>query len=321
MATKFEAEKPQNNSIEKISQHLESKGWKFVKAREYQNTFIFNSSDENEYLHFGDPVKIQHVIDLQTDLHKKGYPVALILKVGNLGSFLYMVESSLGEQTYGEIFEKGIESQTFKLFCGMVGAYFEAQVKNQLPQPIPFSVRKDVMAENVIEENSDLDLNLLNSSLDKLQDRLQRLPFTYSHGDFAARNILEKGVIDFEFCSVAPLGLDVFTACVMESFWMFENENGKIHAKFSYDEGNLDYLVKSLNEICRKNNLDMLLEYQNDFILLKAFWSAAHERQEAIKSENETKRRFRRAVLMYCIEKYLKDEKINPLDFQGLSKI
>lgn len=321
MATIFETGMPQDNSIEKISQHLESKGWKFVKAREYQNTFIFNSSDENEYLHFGDPVKIQHIIELQTDLHKKGYPVAPILKVGNLGSFLYMVESSLGEQTYGEIFEKGIENQTFRLFCDMVGTYFEAQVKNQLPPPISFSVRKDVMAENVIQENSDLDLNLINSSLDKLQDRLQKLPFAYSHGDFSARNILEKGVIDFEFCSITPLGLDVFTACAMESFWMFKNENGKIHAKFSFDKDNLDYLIKTLSEICSKSDLDMLLEYQSDFILYKAFWSTAHERQQVIKSGNETKWKFRRAVLMYCIEKYLKGEKINPLDFQSLSKI
>lgn len=321
MATKLEIGIPKNNSIKKISQHLESKGWKFVKAREYQNTFIFKSSDENEYLHFGDSAKIKRVIELQTDLHKKGYPVAPILKVGNLGSFLYMVESSLGERTYGEIFEKGIESQAFKLFCDMASTYLEAQVKNQLPPHTSFSVRKDVMAENVIQENSDLDLNLINSSLDKLQDRLQKLPFTYSHGDFAARNILEKGVIDFEFSSIAPLGLDVFTACGMESFWMFKDENGKIHAKFSFDEDNLDYLVKILNEICSKYNLDMLLEYQSDFILYKAFWSTAHERQQAIKSGNETKWKFRRAVLMYCIEKYLKDEKINPLDFRDLSKI
>lgn len=321
MATKFETEILQNYSIEKISQYLESKGWKFVKAREYQNTYIFKSVDENEYLHFGDPAKIKRVIELQTDLHKKGYPVAPILKFGNLGSFLYIVESSLGEQTYGEIFEKGIESQTFKSFCDMAITYFDAQIKNQLPPPNSFNIRKDVMAKNVIQENSDLDLNLLNSSLDKLQNRLQRLPFAYSHGDFAARNILEKGVIDFEFYSIAPLGLDVFTACGVESLWMFKNENGKIHAKFSYDENNLDNLARILSEICSKYNLDMLLEYHNDFILYKAFWSTAHERREAIKNDNETKWRFRRAVLMYCIEKYLKEEKINPLDFQCLSEI
>jgi hypothetical protein len=307
--------------IEKIFQHLESKGWKFIKAREYQNTFIFKSPDEKRYLHFGDSTKIQRVIELQTNLYKKGYPVAPILKVGNLNNFSYMLESSLGEQTYGEIFEKGIESQTFKLFCDIISTYFEAQIRNQLPPPISFSVRKEVMAENVIQENSDLDLNLINSSLDKLQSRIQKLPFTYSHGDFAARNILEKGVIDFEFCSVAPLGLDVFTACEIESFWMFKNENGKIHAKFSFDKDNLSYIAKVLNEICSKHNLDVLFEYQNDFILFKAFWSTAYERQQAIKSKNETKWKFRRTVLMYCIEKYLKDQKINPLDFRDLSKI
>ena len=139
--------------------------------------------------------------------------------------------------------------------------------------------------------------------------------------DVYKRQILEKGVIDFEFCSIAPLGLDVFTACGMESFWMFKNENGKIHAKFSFDEDNLDYLVEVLNKICSNYNLNMLLEYQNDFILFKAFWSTAHERHQAIKSGNETKWKFRRIVLMYCIEKYLKDEKINPLDFQGLAQI
>ena len=64
----------------------------------------------------------------------------------------------------------------------------------------------------------------MNQALDKMQSHLQKLPLTHSHGDFAARNILPQGVIDFEFYSIAPIGLDVFTVLFMENFWMFQNK-------------------------------------------------------------------------------------------------
>lgn len=311
----------QKNNIKKTFQHLEVIGWKFVKAREYQNTYIFKSPDGKKYLHFGDPEKIQKVIDVQTSLCGKGYPVSQILKTGNFGKYFYLIESSLGDETYGDIFTRGIKSQTFQVFCNTTKTYFEAQVKNQLPPPSNFNVRKEVMAENVVKENSDLNLNLVNLALDKLQHRLQALPFTHSHGDFAARNILNKGVIDFEFYSIAPIGLDVFNACIVENFWMFKNETGEFHAKFCFEQYQNKYLIKILSEVCSEQNLDRLLEHQNDFILFKAFWSTAYERQQAINGGNETKWRFRRAVLMHCIEKYLKDESINTFDFQSLNKI
>jgi len=314
-------EELQKNNVKKKLQHLESKGWKFVKAREYQNTFIFKSPDEKKYLHFGDPTKIQHVINVQNNLYKLGYPVAPILKSGDFGRFSYLLESSLGDETYGDIFSRDINDQKFESFCKIIARYFEAQAKNQLPIPVEFSVRKEVMADNVIQENSDLNVNMINSALDKLQQRLQTLPFTYSHGDFAARNILDNGVIDFEFYSIAPIGLDVFNACVVENFWMYKNSSGEFCARFSFEENQNDYLIKVLCKICSNYNLDRLLEYQNDFILYKAIWSTAHEKQQAIKSGDDTKWRFRRVVLMYCTEKYLRGEKINLFEFQGLSKI
>jgi hypothetical protein len=309
------------NGIKKTFQRLEIKGWKFIKAREYQNTYIFKSPDGNKYLHFGDPLKIKKVTDVQLNLYKKGYPVAQVLKTGNFGKYSYLLESSLGDEPYGDIFTRGIEGHTFQSFCNVVKTYFEAQVKNQLPASSHFDVRKQVMAENVIGENPDLDLTLIGSALDKLQYRLKTLPFTYSHGDFAARNILDKGIIDFEFYSIAPIGLDIFTVCAMEDFWMFKNENGEFHARFCYERHHNEYLIEVLSKVCSEHNLDRSLEYQDDFILFKAFWSTAHEKQQAINSGDETKWRFRRAVLMHCIEKYLKDEKIETSDFQSLNKI
>ena len=44
-----------SNTQEGIIASLHKKGWKFVKAREYQNTFIFNLSKKyniNYYSHF-----------------------------------------------------------------------------------------------------------------------------------------------------------------------------------------------------------------------------------------------------------------------------
>ena len=311
----------QKNSIEKISQRLETEGWKFVKAREYQNTYIFRSEDEKEYFHIGDPVKIKRVVDVQTTLFKKGYPVSPIVRTGNVGEYLYLVESSLGNETYSDIFVKGIDDKTFGSFCEIVKLYFEAQAKNQLPMPDNYDVRKEVLAENVTQENPDLDLDLINSALDKLQHRLQELPFTYSHGDFAARNIMDKGVIDFEFYSIAPIGLDVFNTCLAENFWMFKKSSGEFYAKFCFEQSLQDRLIKILNDVCRVYNLERLLDYQNDFILFKAFWSTAHERQQAIDSNNDTKWRFRRSVLMYCIEKYLHDENIDTFSFKDLKVV
>jgi len=310
-----------SNTQEGIIASLHKKGWKFVKAREYQNTFIFKSPDEKRYLHFGDPLKIKQVIDIQKNLYKKGYPISPVLKTGNFGKFSYLLEPSLGNETYGDIFTRGIEGQMFQSFCNTVKTYFEAQAKNQLPPPMHFEVRKEVMAGNVIEENPDLDLTLIESALDKLQHRLETLPFTYSHGDFAARNILDDGVIDFEFYSIAPIGLDVFNVCAVENFWMFKKSSAEFCAKFCFEQYHQEYLIQVLGKVCSEHSLYRLLEYQNDFILFKAFWSMAYERQQAINSGDETKWRFRRAVLMHCIEKYLKDENINTFDFQSLNKI
>jgi hypothetical protein len=294
---------------------------KFIKARKYQNTFIFKSSDGTKYLHFGDSAKIQQIIQMQTKLYKLDYPVAPILKTGNFYKFSYLLELSLGEETYGDIFARGIENERFYLFCSTIAKYFVAQLKNPLPVPLNFNVQKEVMAENVIRENPDLDVTSINSVLDKLQQRFQMLPFAYSHGDFAARNILDKGVIDFEFCSIAPMGLDVFNTCVVENFWMYKDSAGEFCAKFSFEENHNDYLIEILNTICSKYGLDRLCEYQNDYILYKAIWSTAHEKQQAIRGGDDTKWKFRRAVLMYCIEKYLKDEKIDPFKFKELKNI
>jgi len=308
-------------AIKESIQHLESKGWSFVKAREYQETYIFKSSNGKNYLHFGNPDKIQKNIDIQSKLYKLGYPVAAILKTGNFGRFSYLLESSLGEETYGDVFTKNIEDQKFKLFCSVIASYFEAQLKNQLPVPIDFDIRKEVMAKNVIQENSDLGVAKINSALDKLEQGFRTLPFAYSHGDFAARNILDKGVIDFEFCSIAPIGLDVFNACTVENFWMYKNSSDEFCAKFYFEVEQNEYLVDVLNTVSSRYGLTRLLEFQNDFILFKAIWSTAHEKQQSIKSGDDTKWRFRRAILMYCIEKYLKDEKINPFKFKDLKNI
>ena len=106
-----------NNGIKKTSQRLEIRGWKFIKACEYQNTCIFKSPDGNKYLHFGDPLKIKQVTDVQLNLYKKGYPVPQVLKTGNFGKYSYLLESSLGDETYGDIFTRGIEGHTFQSFC------------------------------------------------------------------------------------------------------------------------------------------------------------------------------------------------------------
>lgn len=300
---------------------LETEGWLFIKAREYQNSLVFMSQNGEKYLHIGDLEKIQRAIKIQTNLYQKRYPVSPVLKTGYLGRYSYFIESSLGDQTFGDVFTKNIESQKFVddqifcSFCDTVETYFEAQIENQLPPPERFDVRVEVMAENVIQENPDLDTMTIDAALDRLQDRLQKLPFTYSHGDFAARNIFPRGVIDFEFSSIAPIGLDVFTVCAMESFWMFRNETGNYQAKFWFEQHHHKYLLQILIKICDIYKLDNLPSYQNDFILFKAFWSTAHERQQAIDSGNNTKWEFRRSVLMYCIEQYLNDKIINPLDF------
>lgn len=77
----------QKNNIEEIFQRLKVEGWEFVKAREYQGTYIFKSQDEKRFLHFGNPGKIKEIGDVQDNLYKNGYPVAPVLEVGSFGEF------------------------------------------------------------------------------------------------------------------------------------------------------------------------------------------------------------------------------------------
>lgn len=298
--------------------------WNYVKERLSTNVRVYKSLDGSKYLRIGETRSIKSEVTYIKKIYGLEFPVPKVLEQGEVSGYSYYIESSVGETPFGDKFREECTSQgrvsqdSLESFCEVVCAFLRAQIKSSSLN-MQVDLRKDIMLSNVLQENPCLDISQVESCIKKIESRLSGLPKNFSHGDLTPRNVSEKGVIDFEFCSIAPIGFDVLTAPLIERFWGFSANDKKTHEEFYLDKKQVSYYFHKVEKEAELHGIRGFLQFTDDFILLKAIWSLAHEKSQAEQSGDTTKWGFRKKVLVYCMECYLIGESIKTEKFKRLN--
>ncbi len=301
---------------------IKDERWTFLKLRKFTKTKIYTNSNSTKYLHIGNAKVIRSEAEYIENLKKLDFPVATILEHGHFNSEDYYVELSVGTKSFAEKFKHecldhgNISEKTFISFCNVICLFLDSQLKTTLDHKHKNDLDQMTKLKVVLEENPDLDILKVKSCFRKMSKRLKVLPTVYSHGDLTPRNIFEGGIIDFEFNSKGPVGQDVLTSPLVENFWAFKNNVNETGEEFTINKNQLCTYYKMVDTTAKNNGFNNLLEFIDDFILVKAFWSLAYERETALSSGDLSKWKFRKSVLNYCIQQYLNDKSIDTLSFR-----
>ena len=299
--------------------------WNYIKEKRFFGTKIYRSVDGLKYLRIGDIDKTKSEVTYIEKLRELDFPVPEILDQGMTPeSLYYFVERSVGGRSFGDTFREeyalhgAVSDESVKSFSEIVCTFFRAQIKSPDQPVLNIDLSKQTMLPNVLEENPDLNANQLKECVRRIEDRLSALPQKFSHGDLAPRNVFKKGIIDFEYGSIAPIGHDILTAPILERFWGFGSDDKNTHEDFYLSETQIsDYFMKIESE-AESHGIKNFLTYRDDFILLRAIWSLAHEREQAKRAGNTIKWDFRKNILIYSIDCYSNQKPIDTKGFLGL---
>lgn len=303
---------------------LNGEDWIYIKKRELRGS-VFRSSDGSRYLRIGKADDINTEYTFVKRLYQGGFPVPETLEQGEIQGSSYYIERSIGDVPLGDKFRDEYASQgkvapaTFEAFCNTMCQFLSAQLEPHNHLDAQSELQDNIGLVMVLEENPDMDTELIKSCVEKAEAKLQSLPKSLAHGDLSPRNTLEKGVIDFEFGFVAPVGYDVLTAPLVERFWDFPRDDGKSQHEFELSNEQISYYFKRMSAVADRYGVGECSTFTNEFILFKAIWSLANERHASTQSGNVTKWSFRRNILKYCIENYLKGESIDTNEFKKLN--
>ncbi len=282
--------------------------WRLIRNRLLNKGQIFVSHDGTQYLRIGPSSILQPEVAFAKSLKASGFPVASILDDGEVDGTTYFIEESLGEQTFGRIFKNEymaqgkVSSESFNAYCQVAANFLRAQLQNVTEQAsdIPVLIR----LSKALGENPQFDTPALQTALDTITGRLSKLPSAPTHGDLTPFNILKGGVIDFEHNFTGPVGYDVLAGVLFGRFWDFKDKNGE--SKLSYDltDDQLGNYMRVIDDTAAKHNIKQLSSYTNDVVLLRAVWALAGDKDQAEASGDDSKWRFRQAILSYCVAKY-----------------
>lgn len=302
--------------------------WNFVKEKPLSGIKVYRSINGLKYLRIGEGEKIKSEIGHVTELRTLGFPVPEVLYQGETPDHLYyFIERSIGEKSFGDTFREEyasghkVSDESVKSFTEMVCTFFKIQIQSPDQPHTNIDLRAQVMLLNVIEENPDLNAGQLEECVRKIEIKLDALPQKFSHGDLSPRNVFKEGIIDFEYGTIAPIGHDVLTAPLLERFWGFKTGVKNTNEEFYLSEDQISYYFKRIDEEAESHGIKDLLRYRDDFLLLRAIWSLAHEKEQAERMGNSHKWEFRKKVLIYSMNSYTNHKPIDTKEFKWINMI
>lgn len=253
---------------------LNNKTYELVKIQRADISAIYKNSDE--YLRIGDKKKITKDLENHRNMEKASFPVAKILEEGELDGMQYFLETSLGEQMIGEIFQEDIQQlgvirdANFNIFLLIVESFAKAQL----------NTKKDTETFDIFTNSIHLDIlcNELPEYSKKIQSifldikaRLSVFPFVLTHGDFNPNNIYPDGVIDFEDSFYGPFGYDIVGALVHIDYFPSSPEY-EYFAKYRFTTEQKGTYLSFVDSISEQRGLPKLSEFEKDFEFCRAVW-------------------------------------------------
>jgi len=299
---------------------VRGKRFTYVKSR-LMGGQVFVSQNKTEYLRTADAAEIAGEVHLTKDLFERGFPVPEVAATGVLeNGTAYYIEKAIGERIFGEIFmdetKAGgrVSDETFDAFLQVIKTYCKAQFnsKNFIPRDTD-ALAGVIALANVMRNNppSPEMSAMFSEAYERASKRVAALPWGYVQADLNAFNILREGVIDFELAGFGPVGYDAITNVHFGRMWPKE----RVVYVFSDDQ--VAKYIAEIDKIAQEKGLPAMSEYENDFLVLKAMWSSAKDKESEDDPESHADFwEWRVNMRDWCIRQYLNGEKIDSSQFE-----
>lgn len=256
---------------------IHGKRFELIRAQREGTTGVYRGA--GEYLRLGERSTIERHLSIHKDMGARGYPVARLLDEGEVGSYRYFIEASLGESPLGDLFARdwhsndAVSDTHFAELLTITKKVAHAQLQNGAePQNVPS------LAETV---HLNLLCNELPSHAFRIRDRyreaeehLRAYPLVLSHGDLNPQNMFGAGVIDLENAFSGPFGYDLVTVLLhIDQFP--DSGNFEFVARYGYTTAQKEAYLTLVDDIARAAALPPLSERAIDFEFCRATWSTA----------------------------------------------
>lgn len=302
---------------------IEGVDYDFLQTR-ISGGAVYSANDKSSYLRIGESLETAAEHIHLVSLGNRGYPVGKVLTAGKWGTEYYYVEESLGTENFGRMFgaefaEHGrISDETFGSYIEVLDKYLRASFDPREAKHAQSNVRSIAHAADTIQQYG-LDEALLNQLLDKCQARLDALPRIEMHADLGPFNTMPGGVIDFEMSEIGPVGYDML-AGMITGYYFPKTGDYYQHLLYEFDDAQYQQLITLAATRASEAGLPPVTDYLNDMFFLRTLWAAARPlRHEFVAYEEPTRERFwsqfRATILAGVVEKYQRDQPINPRDF------
>jgi hypothetical protein len=282
---------------------------------------VFANQEKSRYLRTANASEIADEITLTRNLYQRGFPVPEVVATGALESgTAYYIEKSIGDRVFGDVFREETKSRgyvsdvSFDEFVDVIVKYCHAQFDHRNI----VAASKNALAgitelENVMRNNppSSSVAKVFAEALEKACERVMSLPWGFVQYDFNAFNVLQGGIIDFEFAGVGPIGYDVLTAVHFGRMWP------KHRVAYVLTDDQIGGYLAAIDGVAIAKGCPAVSQHGDEFLVLKAIWSTAKEKaSEANPQSNPDFWEWRVKMRDWCIRQYVNGEKIDSNRFE-----
>lgn len=280
---------------------------------------VYRSSDGSHYLRTGPAEHVATERENLRTLRGTGAPAPDVVAHGVLDDGNgWTLETSVGQTLFTSRFSKD-ESRTGAMQEESVDAlfdiavdFFRAQLETQTTIDRD-AFRKLLFLDTSMRTNMPLSIStdLLQSAWGRAFDRVAVLPWGVVHGDFNPHNVLEGGVIDYEFSGIGPVYYDIVNMAPFCDWF----EPG-MH-RFTFSNERMTKLLTRADDVVAAKGLPSVTEYVDDLAFLKVSWGATELYDGPF---NETKvsyrGKWRREFRDWAAPRYLAGESFAVADFR-----
>lgn len=231
---------------------------------------------DSAYLRVGDVDRIGAHLERHRQMESFGFPVARILGEGDVAGHRYFVESSLGDERYGDIFRREcvgggeVSDSSFDGFAAVSLECAEAALRSAgTPLNLP-SFRTGLRVDELQRELPDLAAGI-GEAFEAAASRLAVFPVGIVHGDLKPFNLFPSGVIDFEDAFVGPTPFDAATVTDYLD-WFPEDDSYEYYRKFRFSPEQVAGYFGRLDALYAGRELPPPSAFREDMTFLKGLW-------------------------------------------------
>ena len=284
---------------------------------------VFVSADGASYLRASDAAAIRGEVARARDLADRGFPVPRVRATGTLADGRgYFIEPAIGDRVFGDLFRAEtvahgrVTDATLDRFTRVMERYCAAQCAgaNAVP-PDPAALAGTVWLANVLRNNPPAAGRraAFDAAYAAVGRRVGALPWGYALTDLNPFNVLPGGVIDLELAGVAPVGYDAVTGIYFGRLWP------AARVAYVVTDAQIARYRRRIAAVARRQGVANLGAYADDFLVLKAIWGTAKEREAGAHPERHGDFwRWRVAVRDWCIAAYLAGRPIDTRAFEAV---